>query len=86
MTAASTPIMAWMFGQVIEVFQYFQVDMDKMWEGAKFWSLMWFMLSIGVGISYLLSGWSASRLSCVGLHIIRHNHLGPCFCDMSKLY
>ena len=67
-------MMAYLFGKIIEVFQYFQVDMDKLWEDAKFWALMWFMVAIGVFVSYLISAWSASRLSYVGLHTLSLRH------------
>ncbi|KAI3400275.1 hypothetical protein diail_3656 [Diaporthe ilicicola] len=59
--AAATPIQAWLFGQVLQVFTYIGTPSRFMSE-AQFWSLMWFVVAIGLGISYLVLGILAVNL------------------------
>jgi ATP-binding cassette, subfamily B (MDR/TAP), member 1 len=57
--AATTPVLAYLFSQVIVVFnekgEAFRTD-------SQFWSLMWFMLAIGTGVSYFMLGASSSQV------------------------
>ncbi|KAF6841568.1 ABC transporter [Colletotrichum musicola] len=60
--AAGTPLQAWLFAKVIVVFN---VDNgpDKIRSDSNFWSLMWVVLAIGIGLSYFFMGLFATYLS-----------------------
>ncbi|KAK0729065.1 P-loop containing nucleoside triphosphate hydrolase protein [Apiosordaria backusii] len=49
--ASAIPIQAYLFAQVVGVFQ----DPANLLEGATFWSKMWAVLAAGVGFSYFLT-------------------------------
>lgn len=64
--ASSTPLMAYLFAKVIETFESFhRGDLDKFWDDAQFWSLMWFILAAVVGFSQLVVGFSSTQFSHV---------------------
>lgn len=58
--AAGTPLQAFLFAQVINVFTIF--DVDSFLNRAAFWSLMWFVLAIALGLGYMVMGFVATSL------------------------
>ncbi|OLN86256.1 Multidrug resistance protein pgp-1 [Colletotrichum chlorophyti] len=58
--AAGTPLMAWLFAQVFQVFTL--VDMDSIRSQGRFWSLMWVVLAAGVGLGYFFQSYIAGHL------------------------
>ncbi|KAK7970007.1 hypothetical protein PG988_009080 [Apiospora saccharicola] len=65
-TAVASPLQAWLFAQIINVFQY-AFDMDKFLSESRFWSLMWTVLAIGVGffnfLLFFITTWLAAHIS-----------------------
>ncbi|KAK8050263.1 multidrug resistance protein [Apiospora phragmitis] len=65
-TAVASPLQAYLFAQIIVVFQYV-FDMDKFISESKFWSLMWSVLAIGVGffnfLLFFITTWLAAHIS-----------------------
>ncbi|KAH6998433.1 P-loop containing nucleoside triphosphate hydrolase protein [Ilyonectria sp. MPI-CAGE-AT-0026] len=59
---AGVPLQAWLFGKVIVAFQY---TGEKMRKEGNFWSLMWVMLGVGVGVSYFSVIFIATRMSTI---------------------
>lgn len=59
---SAIPLQAWLFAKVILVFNY-QDQPDKLRSESNFWSLMWVVLAIGVGISYLGTFFFANRVA-----------------------
>ncbi|KAH7162695.1 P-loop containing nucleoside triphosphate hydrolase protein [Dactylonectria estremocensis] len=59
---AAVPLQAWLFGKVIVAFQY---TGSKMRSEGDFWSLMWVILAIGVGLSYFTVVFIATRMSTI---------------------
>ncbi|KAL2757625.1 hypothetical protein ACRALDRAFT_1047647 [Sodiomyces alcalophilus JCM 7366] len=57
--AAGTPLQAWLFAQVLNVFYLQGSELRR--EG-DFWSLMWMVLAIGVGLSYFSNTFIATHL------------------------
>ncbi|KAK2058571.1 P-loop containing nucleoside triphosphate hydrolase protein [Colletotrichum caudatum] len=53
-SAASTPLMAWLFANIFQVFTY--ADTNKVRSESQFWSLMWVALAVGVGLGYFFQG------------------------------
>ncbi|WDK15004.1 ABC transporter [Colletotrichum graminicola] len=53
-SAASTPLMAWLFAQIFQVFTH--SDINKVRSEGQFWSLMWVALAVGVGFGYFFQG------------------------------
>nr|UMZ45324.1 hypothetical protein [Paramyrothecium sp.] len=51
-TAAGTPLMAWLFAQVFQVFT--NSDKNQIRSEGRFWSIMWVVLAVGVGLGYFL--------------------------------
>ncbi|GKT73966.1 ABC transporter [Colletotrichum tofieldiae] len=49
-SAAGTPLMSWLFAQVFQVFTF--VDIDTIRSQGQFWSLMFVVLAVGVGLGY----------------------------------
>ncbi|GJC81058.1 ABC transporter BEA3 [Colletotrichum liriopes] len=49
-SAAGTPLMSWLFAQVFQVFTF--VDIDTIRSKGQFWSLMFVVLAVGVGLGY----------------------------------
>ncbi|KAJ5082179.1 hypothetical protein N7532_011222 [Penicillium argentinense] len=58
--AAAFPLQSWLFAHIINVFSY---QGQKLVDAANFWSLMFFVLSLGIAACYSAVGYSASRLS-----------------------
>jgi ABC-type multidrug transport system fused ATPase/permease subunit len=58
--AASVPIQAWLFAQVVEVFQ--EQDPAALLDGATFWAKMWAVLAAGVGLSYAATSLASSTV------------------------
>jgi ABC-type multidrug transport system fused ATPase/permease subunit len=58
--AAAVPLQAYLFAQVVGVFQE-QSDAALM-DGATFWAKMWAVLAAGVGASYFLTSFVATNL------------------------
>uniref|UniRef100_L2GBK3 ABC multidrug transporter n=1 Tax=Colletotrichum fructicola (strain Nara gc5) TaxID=1213859 RepID=L2GBK3_COLFN len=56
--ASGTPIQAWLFAKVINVFL---LPSDELKKEANFWGLMWMVLAICIGIAWACEGW-------IGLH------------------
>ena len=59
---ASSPFRAWIFAQSIGAFKY-EDDKPKLKHEANFWSLMWTVLAICVGISYFFCFSLATRMA-----------------------
>lgn len=57
---AGTPITAYLFGQVIAVFQL-PVG-NEFLDKAAFWSLMWFVYAVAMGLGYFVNGFVATSL------------------------
>ncbi|KAL0938226.1 ABC transporter [Colletotrichum truncatum] len=53
-SAAGTPMMAWLFANVFQVFTF--ADKDTIRSEGRFWSVMWVVLATGVGIGYFFQG------------------------------
>ncbi|RDW67692.1 ABC transporter transmembrane region-containing protein [Coleophoma cylindrospora] len=61
MTAgAGFPVQAFLFAQLISVFQYTGTQLK---DSASHWSLMFFILAICVGCAYFILGWSSNTIS-----------------------
>ncbi|KAK3360687.1 P-loop containing nucleoside triphosphate hydrolase protein [Lasiosphaeria hispida] len=60
--AAGTPLQAYLFAKVVQVYQYVD-DPPKFRSEGDFWSLMWLVLAIGVGLGYSLMGFVATHLA-----------------------
>lgn len=61
---AAIPIQAWLFAKVISAFQ-FQNDTSKMRSEGNFWSLMWVVLAVGVGVSYFGVFYVSTHMSAI---------------------
>ncbi|KAH7313829.1 P-loop containing nucleoside triphosphate hydrolase protein [Stachybotrys elegans] len=57
--AAGTPLQAWLFSQVINVFL---LDRSELSSESSFWALMWLALASGVGIAYFFAGFTGLRV------------------------
>ncbi|WYZ43676.1 hypothetical protein EsH8_VII_000112 [Colletotrichum jinshuiense] len=62
-SAAGTPLMAWLFARIFQVFTF--PDEKTIRSDGQFWSLMWVVLAVGVGIGYFFQG-------AIAVHI-QHN-------------
>ncbi|KAK4164700.1 ABC transporter [Cladorrhinum sp. PSN259] len=60
--AAGTPLQAYLFAKIVQVYQYVG-DPPKFRSEGNFWSLMWFVLAIGIGLAYFLMGYVATHLA-----------------------
>ncbi|KAK0701257.1 multidrug resistance protein [Lasiosphaeris hirsuta] len=60
--AAGTPLQAYLFAKVVQVYQYVG-DAAKFRSEGNFWSLMWLVLAIAVGLGYFLMGFVATHLA-----------------------
>ncbi|KAK4149500.1 P-loop containing nucleoside triphosphate hydrolase protein [Chaetomidium leptoderma] len=58
--AASVPIQAYLFAQVVGVFQ--EPSNTALMDGATFWAKMWAILAAGVGLSYFITGFVSTNL------------------------
>ncbi|KAK8055145.1 multidrug resistance protein [Apiospora rasikravindrae] len=65
-TAVASPLQAYLFAQIIVVFQYAGIP-DKFLSESRFWSLMWTVLAIGVGffnfLLFFITSWLAAHIS-----------------------
>ncbi|KAI3323373.1 P-loop containing nucleoside triphosphate hydrolase protein [Xylariaceae sp. AK1471] len=59
---SGAPLQAWLFAKIIVVFQDI-FDLPKFTREANFWSLIWVILGIGVGLGYFALGLVATRLA-----------------------
>ncbi|EHK40810.1 multidrug resistance-type transporter protein [Trichoderma atroviride IMI 206040] len=59
---AATPLQAWLFAKLIVVFEF---TGQKLLHESRFWSLMWFVLAIGVGISYFGAFLASTRMASI---------------------
>ncbi|KAI0203939.1 multidrug resistance protein [Astrocystis sublimbata] len=59
---SGAPLQAYLFAQVIVVFQYIR-DLNKFTSEANFWSLIFVILGIGIGISYFILTYVATHLA-----------------------
>nr|XP_036585590.1 ABC transporter [Colletotrichum truncatum]KAF6795641.1 ABC transporter [Colletotrichum truncatum] len=60
--AAGTPLQAWLFAKVILVFNATKTP-DQIRSDSNFWSLMWAVLAIGIGLSYFFMGYVSTHLA-----------------------
>ncbi|OLN88148.1 Leptomycin B resistance protein pmd1-like protein 1 [Colletotrichum chlorophyti] len=60
--AVGTPMQAWLFAKVIVVFNPMNSP-EQIRRDSNFWSLMWVVLAIGLGLSYFLMGFVACSLA-----------------------
>ncbi|KAK2589480.1 ABC transporter bea3, partial [Conoideocrella luteorostrata] len=68
---AAIPIQAYLFASVVNIFKYdTPFTKGKLMSEGNFWSLMWLVLAIGVGIAYFGCFFCSSRLAS----IIRHKY------------
>ncbi|KAL2180292.1 P-loop containing nucleoside triphosphate hydrolase protein [Thermothelomyces heterothallicus CBS 202.75] len=58
--AAAVPVQAYLFAQVVGVFQ--RTSLQSLMDGATFWSKMWAVLAGGVGASYFLTSLVSTNL------------------------
>ncbi|KAH6646349.1 P-loop containing nucleoside triphosphate hydrolase protein [Truncatella angustata] len=61
-TAAASPLQAYLFAKIIVIFQY-DPQSAQFTSEANFWSLMWVVLAIGVGISWFFVGFVSTHLA-----------------------
>ncbi|GAB0131663.1 hypothetical protein EsDP_00000125 [Epichloe bromicola] len=61
---SAIPLQAYLFANVVVIFQY-QNDRDKLMSEGNFWSLMWLVLAIGVGVSYFGCFFFSTRLASI---------------------
>jgi ATP-binding cassette subfamily B (MDR/TAP) protein 1 len=59
---AAYPLQAYLFGKVVEVFTFAR---DRMILWGNFWAVMFFLLAITTGFSFLIIGWSAALTAVV---------------------
>ncbi|PTB81606.1 P-loop containing nucleoside triphosphate hydrolase protein [Trichoderma longibrachiatum ATCC 18648] len=59
---AATPLQAWLFAKLIVVFQFTGA---KLLSESRFWSLMWFILAIGVGCAYFGTLFFSTRMASI---------------------
>ncbi|ETS82686.1 hypothetical protein PFICI_04562 [Pestalotiopsis fici W106-1] len=58
-SAAGTPMQAWLFAKVITVFT---LQGDDLRRESSFWGFMWFALAGGVGLSWLVVAWLSAHV------------------------
>lgn len=68
------PVQAFLYAKVVTTFQLTGADLVSR---GNFWSLMWFVLAILVGLAYFGVGWAGTaigevRWSCTLAHWHRH--------------
>lgn len=61
-TASASPLQAYLFAKIVVIFQY-DPQSAQFTNEANFWSLMWFVLAISIGISYFICGFVATHLA-----------------------
>lgn len=62
---AAYPLQSWLFAKLIQVFSY---TGQKLTDAANFWSLWFFVLSLGIAACYSAVGFATNRLSIVSDH------------------
>ncbi|GKT75866.1 ABC transporter [Colletotrichum tofieldiae] len=60
--AAGTPLQAWLFAKVIVVFNPGNTP-EKIRSDSNFWSIIWAVLAVGIGLSYFFMGLVATHLA-----------------------
>jgi hypothetical protein len=60
--SAAFPLQSWIFANLIDVFR---LTGKELTDGANFWALIFFILSLGIAVCYAAVGYSANRLSVV---------------------
>ncbi|GKT98660.1 leptomycin b resistance protein pmd1 [Fusarium langsethiae] len=58
---SGVPLQAWIFGKIIVSFNYIGADSDL--SESKFWALMFVVLAVGIGVSYFVVIFVATRMS-----------------------
>ncbi|KAI2615648.1 P-loop containing nucleoside triphosphate hydrolase protein [Hypoxylon sp. NC1633] len=61
-TGAGSPVQSYLFGKVVTVFTLVD-DLARFQSEASFWSLMWVVLAIGLGVSYFVLFFVSTRLA-----------------------
>ncbi|KAI0146805.1 P-loop containing nucleoside triphosphate hydrolase protein [Pestalotiopsis sp. NC0098] len=61
-TATSAPLQAYLFAQIVVIFQY-DPQSAHFRDESHFWSLMWFVLAICIGFSYFVVGFVSTHLA-----------------------
>ncbi|KHN96250.1 MDR efflux pump ABC3 [Metarhizium album ARSEF 1941] len=61
---AAIPLQAYMFANVVVIFKY-EGDKPKLMSEGNFWSLMWTILAIGVGLAYFFCFLFSTRLASI---------------------
>ncbi|KAF3017156.1 hypothetical protein E8E14_011158 [Neopestalotiopsis sp. 37M] len=61
-TAVAFPLQAYLFAQIVVIFQY-DPQSAHFRDEANFWSLMWMVLAICIGFSYFVVGFVATHLA-----------------------
>ncbi|KAI1774119.1 P-loop containing nucleoside triphosphate hydrolase protein [Hypoxylon cercidicola] len=61
-TAAAAPLQAYLFAKIIVVFTYVG-DIDRFTSEANFWSLMWVVLAISIGLAYFILGYVSTHVA-----------------------
>lgn len=59
---AAIPLQSWLFAQIVVVFE---LQGEELRRQSQFWSLMWVVLAIGVGLSYFGCFWASSQMSAM---------------------
>ncbi|KAH6606637.1 multidrug resistance 1 [Trichoderma cornu-damae] len=59
---AAVPLQAWLFAKLIVVFQF---TGHKLLQESRFWSLIWLILAIGVGLAYFGAIFSSTRMASI---------------------
>ncbi|KAH7188883.1 P-loop containing nucleoside triphosphate hydrolase protein [Fusarium flagelliforme] len=58
---SGVPLQAWIFGKIIVSFNYIGTDSDR--SESNFWALMFVVLAVGIGVSYFVVIFVATRMS-----------------------
>lgn len=61
---SAIPLQAYLFANVVVIFQY-EFDKQKLMSEGNFWSLMWLILAIGVGLAYFFCFLFSTRLASI---------------------
>ncbi|PHH88705.1 hypothetical protein CDD83_7189 [Cordyceps sp. RAO-2017] len=59
---AAIPLQAWLFGKVVIVFTY---TGSRLVSESQFWSLMWVVLAVGVGLAYLGCFFASTQMEAI---------------------
>ncbi|KAF4782189.1 ABC transporter transmembrane region [Colletotrichum scovillei] len=83
--AAGTPLQAYLFAKVIVVFNPLNSP-DKIRSDSNFWSLMWAMLAIGIGLSYFFMGFVATHLAAIICAVYRQQYFEAILFQKTSFY